>query len=589
MFGVLDSFSIGCRNQAPGMGRSSRPRAAGRRFLLTGVIAALLLACWMTAELQAQALQITRMNGNNVGMWIFGGPDMPLISDIYYPKGTGNSYTYQGPRGGMNGIVIAALADLDGDGTLEDTIKSHAKSWEILSGNAMRYNEENLKAALEANVSSKVYTGWDHALTSFSKEDLENWPPDFRDENGDPLVYGSETVVVWSNDVLNDHAGWANTGTVYGSHPLGVNISHMFFAFNLGLNKDIIYMRNKLYNATPFFQYNYVEEYRRVPPYTWHQVPVGLIMLYRSGAVDDERVGVVNSKRLVFAFDSDFKETPWQGIPGCAGFCFIQNLTDYKTGEELPVLNLTGSDRSGMGSYNQGDVDGFLWYTNQRELLGGISSSPPFIPGSEEVQLDIQVSFGYVIGTSGVIETMEPWDSAYFEVAHLVTEGRVVPSSADVIPMENIAPILELADAAHAMKATNFIQPSPPVAPEFELIPGDGEVTITWSDLSVYSRDPFYEAANDPASPSYSPGFIEQDFQGFRLYRSFRGPAYMELIGQWDLADGVTTETHGITSGTVTVVDESGKEVTGQTDALQDTVELGTDTGLQFYYRDTDR
>ncbi|MCE5270906.1 hypothetical protein LLH00_06435 [bacterium] len=547
------------------------------------VLALALCAAGVRAE------QITRMTGNKVGMWIFGGPDMPMINQIFYPKGSGNSYTYQGPRGGMSGMAVAALADLDGNGTLEDTIKSYAKSWEILSGCAQPWNEANLDAAFKANISSKVYTGWDHALSSLSKADLEIWPPDFRDRNGDPLLYGSETVVVYTNDVLNDHPGWPNSGAVFGEHPLGVACSNLFFAFSLGLTEDIIFQRTKIYNATPFFKYNLIQEYNRIPAYTFHNLAAGMFMFYETGAVDDERIGVVNSQRLVFEFDSDCREVPWEGIPGCIGFCFLQNLTDYKTGVELPVLNLTGTDRSGIGSYGQGDVDAYLWYTHQREVKGGLSSAPPFQSGNTELQLDLQIGFGYCLGTSGVIEDFAPWDSAYFEVAHLATEGRVVPSSPDQIPMQNLTPMLALADAAHALKAIDYIQPSPPASPEFELIPGNGEVTITWNDMSVFSKDPFYEAASDPHSPSYSPGFIEKDFQGFRLYRSFRGPAYMELLAEWDLADGITTENNGITNHTVTVVDKDGKSVTGETTAIQDTVKLGTDTGLEFFYRDTDR
>jgi hypothetical protein len=63
--------------------------------------------------------------------------------------------------------------------------------------------------------------------------------------------------------------------------------------------------------------------------------------------------------------------------------------------------------------------------------------------------------------------------------------------------------------------------PAAPQAPNMTLTSGDGFATVTWDSVSENSRDPLTG---------------EQDFQGYRLYRSLDKSAWT-LLGEWDLID----------------------------------------------------
>ncbi len=111
----------------------------------------------------------------------------------------------------------------------------------------------------------------------------------------------------------------------------------------------------------------------------------------------------------------------------------------------------------------------------------------------------------------------------------------------------------------------NFAQP--PIQPTLTAVPGDGRVVLSWDNASLRSFDRFSQ---------------QFDFEGFKLYRgtdpllsdartvtdAFGTPIFYEPLAQWDLKDGI--------EGTTPVL---GGE------AL---FNLGGDTGLQFYYVDTD-
>ncbi|WP_420455692.1 hypothetical protein [Rubrivirga sp.] len=107
----------------------------------------------------------------------------------------------------------------------------------------------------------------------------------------------------------------------------------------------------------------------------------------------------------------------------------------------------------------------------------------------------------------------------------------------------------------------------PPIAPRLTAQAGDGRVTLTWDNLSLQSFDRFCQAF---------------DFEGYKLYRgtdpllsdartisdAFGTPTFYEPIAQWDIQNGIT----------------------GTTDALGGDLRfnLGTDSGLQFFYVDDD-
>lgn len=111
----------------------------------------------------------------------------------------------------------------------------------------------------------------------------------------------------------------------------------------------------------------------------------------------------------------------------------------------------------------------------------------------------------------------------------------------------------------------NFAQP--PIMPTLTAIPGDEQVVLSWDTLSVNSFDRFLQ---------------DFDFEGYKLYKGTDNllsdarsisdvngtPTFYEPLARWDLDNDI--------SGTIPVLE-------GQ--AMYD---LGSNTGLEYYYVDND-
>ena len=84
-----------------------------------------------------------------------------------------------------------------------------------------------------------------------------------------------------------------------------------------------------------------------------------------------------------------------------------------------------------------------------------------------------------------------------------------------------------------------YLTPETPVAPLQTIIPGDRQVTITWSDINLQTPDKYYYFLRDNnLDPNHL--YREYDFEGYRLYRSFVGPndSHSEMIYNCSLSDG---------------------------------------------------
>ena len=70
----------------------------------------------------------------------------------------------------------------------------------------------------------------------------------------------------------------------------------------------------------------------------------------------------------------------------------------------------------------------------------------------------------------------------------------------------------------------DFSGPPPPPSPELKVIPGNGEATLKWSNISEFTIDTFTKF---------------NDFQGYRVYRNRTGLTQdMELLAEYDKIDG---------------------------------------------------
>jgi hypothetical protein len=81
-----------------------------------------------------------------------------------------------------------------------------------------------------------------------------------------------------------------------------------------------------------------------------------------------------------------------------------------------------------------------------------------------------------------------------------------------------------------------FLLPNSPKAPEFYLVPGDGQVTVVWQKSSSEATgDPYFAVASDPTIQLYDPNFRQFDVEGYRVYRG-RTSSDLSLVAQFDYA-----------------------------------------------------
>ena len=92
---------------------------------------------------------------------------------------------------------------------------------------------------------------------------------------------------------------------------------------------------------------------------------------------------------------------------------------------------------------------------------------------------------------------------------------------------------------------TKFLQPSPPDAPDFFLVPGNNQVTVLWRpSVTETNGDSYFTAAS--GLTLYDPNYRQFDVEGYRIYRGRSGqPNQLELLAQFDYADRFFTDSTG--------------------------------------------
>jgi hypothetical protein len=113
-----------------------------------------------------------------------------------------------------------------------------------------------------------------------------------------------------------------------------------------------------------------------------------------------------------------------------------------------------------------------------------------------------------------------------------VTPGAIGEDAAIVVP----GSLLSRGRTAQSIFDGKFLGVTAPAAPDFQLVPGDGQVTVVWQASATDTiGDPYFTAAGNPASDLFNANYRQFDVEGYRI---FRGPAPddLTLIAQFDKA-----------------------------------------------------
>ncbi len=538
-------------------------------------------------------------------------PTSPFAPGGFWPSGSTNNYVYQ------SGLNVLGIIDADGDGVFGDTVEvSAVYDAEWREGRASG-SSDSPEAAL---------------FFSSSADDLALWPEEFRktDDDPDSPAYGrSIPSVTGDQDIVALYTDIG--GPVFqsaGSHRLGVQVAQRIVLISTGLERDMLFVNWKLANASAWADLTEVAQ----APYDIRGALVDIKTDFDIGVATDDASAVLPSRQTALAYDSDFSESAFGRQPAIQATALLYSpteddgldnptalephgnglvdetfgeimaagLTHPRTGEPLTfpeeVRNLKAERFFLYTMYTFGDLrpDPYSDAEAYRILSAapGTSLLPAFDPYAsflestvvEDLRQNV-VAGPFDLSAQG--EAAEVWAALVFATAtdDPARNGRRADLS-KLTPEGEFSHALAVTDAARRTFEAGFLRPLPPASPEMRLVPGDRQVTVTWSELPVSGTYDSYadtwQAGQLTLRDSIPDGFQRitgyraNDFQGFRVYRSLTGErADAVQIAQFDLADGIVD--YNVTR-TVTADGFTG---TGPYN-----LKLGSDTGLQFSFVD---
>ena len=579
----------------------------------------LLAARGQDAKIKRQAgsrlarFEARQSSGNNFAFYMSNtgflavNPTSPFAPGGFWPSGSTNNYIYQ------SGLNVLGIIDSDGDGVFSDTVETSAvydAEWREGRASGTREDPES------------------RLLFSTDGEDLALWPQEFSTLDDDPdsptygtqvpLVIGDQDAVAFFTDV---------DGPVFqsaGIHRLGVQVGRQVIFISTGIERDIMFVNWRISNAT-----HYVDP-REVAgvPYDIRGVLVDIKSDFDIGVPTDDASAVLPSRQLALAYDSDFREQAFGRQPAIFGSSIL-----YSPAEDDGIDNPTALEPEGNGLVDEtfGDImaaglthpltgqplefpeqvlhlkaERFYLYTmytygDQRpdpfsdaeayrilSAAPGTNLLPAFDPYADFLEATIVedlrqniVAPPFDMPASGEPENI--WAAFYFSPA--ANDPTVNGQRADLsklTPEGEFSRALNVAEAARRSFEASFVRPKPPPAADFRLVPGDRQVTITWDDSPVYNTYDDYaetfQASQLTLRDSLPDGFPEitgyltNDFEGFRVYRSLTGERqHARLIAQFDLDNKIVDYT---VTRTVT---QDGFTGTGPY-----LLKLGENTGLSF-------
>lgn len=158
-------------------------------------------------------------------------------------------------------------------------------------------------------------------------------------------------------------------------------------------------------------------------------------------------------------------------------------------------------------------------------VIGDENANPPGIPATGDTLFARPDAVRWVDSVAGWLSATDA------DSNQIITQNEVatVPRS-----------LLHKALVAQAVFDAKFLLPNAPSAPQFFLVPGDNQVTVTWQATATETAgDLYYQIAREPfdtlgnPNPLYDPNFREFDVEGYRIYRG-RTASELTLLAQFD-------------------------------------------------------
>jgi hypothetical protein len=269
-------------------------------------------------DVNAVALAIT--NTGQIGNDIFTGNAAGI-----WPAWTSNNYVFG------SGLWIGGLADVNGDGT-QDTVVVYG--YDTLTGGSEHR---------EGRVGQPVSDPLARVFSSTAPVDLAEWPPEFRNDEGDPIVYAAQDFVTIYNDISGE--------PIFEAGRAGIEVKQRSMAFLGGLNFNTILV---------FFEITNRSDSLPEGPFTLEETFVAFTSDMDIGIeFTDDIASILDTVEVygrgpvelntAIVWDSDFEEPdPWEGKVGFVGVHFLQP----------PGNPSDGVDNDGDGMIDESPFDG---------------------------------------------------------------------------------------------------------------------------------------------------------------------------------------------------------------------------------------
>jgi hypothetical protein len=527
----------------------------------------------------------------------------------FFPSNTSNNYVFG------TGLWFGARFDADGNGNLDKV---------FVSAYGYSSNSEFREGPNELSRDDPLTRIFD----STEADDIEDWPERFSEMDSlgqyTPFIRSDQDLVA-TYTTKDEIAHW-------GPLQLPLEVTQRSMAFKSSLAGQAI-----------IFSFDIENWGNEVLEDAWvgydSDMDIGASFSADLASFIRDRVtpeGDTIHVNMGYAWDSDFTEGNFTGDPGFVGIAYLRSPGNPNDGidndsdglidespfndidddgdgqvdepdevDELGLINY--SKHCGMSvpcevHYPQTDQDGYYMLSCLSETNPDTSSQIVCLESTTPSDIRFMISSGSFDWLAG--QTQQVVMAMVF--AH-PTGNRDLPFVGDPPRPDpnddDLVELLAVKETVQRLFDLDFKPAEPPPAPNLTLIPGDCQVTLLWDDLSLRTPDPDYESFVE-----IDPEYRHYDFQGFRIWRSRTGeyshlgdpddPDYpltpeaiqqnndlvnldLTLLAQYDLADGITTDSSGIVCTDSTVL---GRNLIVYNDC--DTFNLGSDTGLRFSYID---
>jgi len=534
------------------------------------LIAAVALIGMAAGMLHAEKLQQRVSAGNNFQLGVTSGSYGPVWvrgNITMFPAGSGNLTTNYWNFG----LMMAVTRDFDGDGVPEDTTMS--TDGRFTTGFRAEPEQEGELAAIYASGQNVGSISGDinhmRVWTTLDDDDLADWPVGGRvDRNpsGEIIKHGAETMYTQQGDIF---LGWG-----YGILP-GFIKECSFYFLNYGESNDMVYVHENIINVTEFLKYSpndTYQEFGAAHPNGWDWKSVCLYYQNRyfqwgkSYTPWDNLWAYHYEKDIGVTFSMHPQQPTWNP-PEYPVFVQAPLKFPEYNGESMELKNfnssggcfgVSGSQQLGLSGKTPGQV--YRNIMDTEDFLPGVIN--PFTgrhhntwPGRltpEDSRYNQWIWGGGDAWITdqcyGELHDVKPRDMFALDYVLMFVYPAIIPFVPPPLEVANIdAPIIQEAlapveayvNVAKIVHAGGYILPETHRPPALTIIPGDKEVSITWSDINVNTPDNYYyflqENNLDPNGR-----YQEYDFEGYRVYRSFVGPndTHSELLDDFNRSSG---------------------------------------------------